>query len=383
MKIYPIIFLSFFCILLSCSKGNRSLSSLYEVAEEQPPVEQGEVWGRKQMEEARLVRNQFRDMLEESTGNASMMKRDAHPKHHGCVTAKLNIDNQTLPSRYQVGLFSQKGSYQSIIRFSNGDPNPLKADTEKDVRGMAVKVLGVPYENYLTKVGVEETPGVHDFVFMNSESFFIKNPDHYGKFMTAVGKGGLGLAGFGVFSFLNPRDRFLSILLKAFNMKVGNPLDIDYHSATPYKLGDNSMKMKFKTCKTQKDKLEKERGENYLSLKLMKHLDKKESCFDFYVQPNRQKRKNSIENAQLVWDSKISPFVKVGRLVIPRQSMASIKKRNDECENTSFNPWRAPLENRPLGGVNRIRLEVYVKQAKMRQDYNGLDYPGPQFEELK
>jgi hypothetical protein len=43
----------------------------------------------------------------------------------------------------------------------------------------------------------------------------------------------------------------------------------------------------------------------------------------------------------------------------------------------SFNPWRAPEENRPMGGVNRIRLEVYIKQAKMRQNYNRVEYPGP------
>lgn len=357
----------------------RSLSSVYQVAEEQPAVEQGEEWGPKQMEQARLIRNQFRDMLEESTGDALQMKRDAHPKHHGCVEAKLEIENQRLNEKHRVGIFEKNNEYRSIIRFSNGDPNHLKSDKAKDVRGMAIKVLGVPYDNYLSEVGVEQTQGVHDFVFMNSEAFFIKDPDHYGKFMNAVKKGGLSFAGFGVFSFLNPKDKFLSILLKAFNMKVGNPLDIDYHSATPYKIGPDSMKMKFKSCKTRKDKLERKRGENYLSQKLMTSLEKNESCFDFYIQPNRDPRKNNIENSQLKWSTKKSPFIKVGRLHIPKQTKESILARNDACENSSFNPWRAPLENRPLGGVNRIRLEVYVKQAKMRHGHNGVVYPGPQF----
>lgn len=377
---FPSILILLLCLLtLSCSNNKRGLSSVYEVAEEQPPVELGEIWGPKQMEEAKLIRNQFRDMLEESTGDSSLMKRDAHPKHHGCVEASLEIDNKNLASKHRVGLFAAKGSYKSIIRFSNGDPNHLKSDKAKDVRGMAVKVLGVPYDNYLSEVGVEQTQGVHDFVFMNSDSFFIKDPDHYGKFMSAVKKGGLSFAGFGVFSFLNPGDKFLSILLKAFNMKVGNPLDIDYHSATPYKLGPDSMKMKFKSCKQRKDKLERNRDENYLSKKLMSSLDKNSSCFDFYVQPNRDKIKNNIENAQLKWNSKKSPFIKVGTLQIPKQSKESILSRNEACENSSFNPWRAPVENRPLGGVNRIRLEVYVKQAKMRHGYNGVIYPGPQF----
>lgn len=376
MKTFPILLLSL--IFFACSSNNRGLSSA-EVSEEQPPVEQGEIWGPKQMEEATLVRNQFRDMLEESTGDAPLMKRDAHPKHHGCVEAKLSIDNENLKSKHRVGLFENPGDYRSIIRFSNGDPNPLKSDKKSDVRGMAIKVMGVPYSNYLSETGVEQTNGVHDFVFMNSEAFFIKDPAHYGKFMNAVKGGGLSLAGFGAFSFLNPNDKFLSILLKAFNMKVGNPLDINYHSATPYKLGPDSMKMMFKSCKTKKDKLDRKRDENYLSKKLLSYLDKNETCFDFYVQPNRDPKKNNIENSQLKWSTKKSPFIKVGRLHIPKQSRESILERNESCENSSFNPWRAPLANRPLGGVNRIRLEVYVKQAKMRHGHNGVVYPGDQF----
>ncbi|MCR9203916.1 MAG: catalase [Halobacteriovoraceae bacterium] len=378
MKTISIVLLGF--ILIGCSSNNRGLSSASnQVSEEQPPVEQGEIWGPKQMEEATLVRNQFRDMLEESTADSPQMKRDAHPKHHGCVEAKLEINNTRLPEKHRVGIFENTGNYRSVVRFSNGDPNPLKSDTKKDVRGMAIKVFDVPYENYLTSTGVEQTTGIHDFVFMNSDSFFIKNPAHYGKFMNAVRGGGLSLAGFGAFAFINPRDKFLSILLKAFNMKVGNPLDINYHSATPYKLGPDSMKMMFKTCKRKKTKLDKKRGDNYLSQKLQSYLDKNGTCFDFYVQPNRDPKKNDIENGQKKWSTKKSPFIKVGKLHIPQQSKQSILDKNEACENSSFNPWRAPLANRPLGGVNRIRLEVYVKQAKMRHGHNGVIYPGPSF----
>lgn len=375
MKQLPIFFL---CLLaLSCSNNYRTVSS-FEVSEEQPPVEQGEIWGPKQMQEARLIREQFRDMLNESTGDSPLMKRDAHPKHHGCVEAELAIDNTQLPAKYQVGIFATNKSFKSMIRFSNGDPNHLKSDKKNDVRGMAIKVFDVPYNNYLTQTGVEKTKGIHDFVFMNSDSFFIKDPAHYGQFMASLKKGGFSTLGFGLFSFLDRNDKFINILLKAFRMKVGNPLDIDYHSATPYKLGPGSTKMAFKSCKKRKDRLSRRRGDNYLSEKLLSFLDKKETCFDFYVQPNQDPKTNSIENSQIVWDTKESPFIKVGTLKIPQQSKESILAREQYCENTSFNPWRAPLANRPLGGVNRIRLEVYVKQAKMRHGHNGVTFPGPQ-----
>ena len=316
-------------------------------------------------------------MLLESTGDSNLMKRDAHPKHHGCVQAQLEIDNKNLKSKHQVGLFSKNKKYKSMVRFSNGDPNHLKADTERDVRGMAVKVFDVPYEHYLTTSGVEAHNAIHDFVFMNSKEFFIKDPSHYGKFMESLKKG--SVLGFAAVAILNPFDKFVSIIGKAFNMKVGNPLDIDYHSATPYKLGPNSMKMKFVSCKSKKDAIDKNSNENFLSKKLTSYLSKSKSCFNFYVQINNDPKKNKIENSQLVWSEKKSPYVKVGKLLIAKQSVKSVMNRMGACENVSFNPWRAPLENRPLGGINRIRLEVYIKQAKMRHAHNNIIYPGPDF----
>lgn len=365
--------------MVSCSNptGKRKFASTEGVSEEQPPVEQGEVWTAKEMEAARIIRNQFRDALAASTPDGAEMKRDAHPKHHGCVKAKLQIDNKNLRDEYKVGLYAKNASYNSLIRFSNGDPNHKKADTKSDVRGMAVKIFDVPYQSYLEQTGVEEDLNVHDLVFMNSSEFFIKDPKHYGKFMDAVESGGLGLALFGVGAFINPRDKFVKILRKAFGMKVGNPLDIDYHSATPYKLGPTSSKMKFKSCPKAKQEPPKHTAPDYLGIRLAKYLDEKGHCFDLYVQPNKDKRKNKIENSQIHWKTKKSPFIKVGRLTIPQQPKKEIQGRDQACQDMSFNPWRAPVENRPMGGVNRIRLEVYVKQAKMRQNYNGVTYPGP------
>lgn len=374
-----LIILSIF--LVSCSgyhDPERTISSVNYVSEEQPPVEQGEVWTNKEMEAAKLIRNQFRDILEESTGDSDLMKRDAHPKHHGCVKAKLEIDNSRLKSKYRTGIFEENREYNTIVRFSNGDPNHRKADKKSDVRGMAVKVLDVPYKTYLEEVGIEKDNSVHDFVFMNSSEFFIKNPKHYGTFMDAVSDGGFSMLKFGLGSIVNPTDKFVSILTKAFSMKVGNPLDIDYHSATPFKLGDTSMKMKFKSCKKIKSKVPRRDAANdFLAQRLRNYLDKNESCFEFYVQPNQDKRWNNIENAQKKWSTRKSPFFKVGKLTVVKQSKESVLERNESCENLSMNPWRAPSANRPMGGVNRIRLEVYVKQAKMRHEYNNVSYPGP------
>lgn len=331
----------------------------------QPDVEQGEKWGSREEAMVDEIANIFRETLIDSTGDAPLMRRDAHPKHHGCVASSLTIDHSQLPEKYRVGLFSENRLYQTIIRFSNGDPDHTKADLESDVRGMAVKILNTSSANYLQKVGLEESENVHDLVFMNADAFFIPNPKQYEKFMKAT-KGR-----FGVLGYLALHWGTLRSILRS-RVQVSNSLDIDYASATPYKLGETSMKMKFASCRkeNEKDVIPKKASPNFLSERLEESLSKKDECFDFFVQVNQDKKRNEIEDAMIVWDEERSPFLKVGQLNIKKQSGFRTKERMSACENMSFNPWRAPEENRPLGGVNRIRLEVYLNQSKLRREYN-------------
>lgn len=329
----------------------------------QPPVEQGEKWSQKDVEYVEEVARVFKEALAESTGDAKEMKRDAHPKAHGCVTGKLTINPEKLAEKNRVGLFAKKQTLKTITRFSNGDPNFRKSDHEADVRGMATKILETPYENMLQEASLEKDQ-VHDLVFMNSDEFFISNPKEYKKFMVST------QGRFGVLSYLAFHWRSLGVILKA-RQKVAHSLDIDYRSATPYKIGPNSMKMKFATCKKVKDKQPKDTSdENFLSTKLKQSLSQGEQCFDFMVQINRDPKRNDIEDAIDAWNEKRSPYVKVGRLVLDQQSDFLSAENKAACEKMTFNPWRAPKANRPLGGVNRVRLEVYLRQFNMRSEYN-------------
>lgn len=357
------------CMLLasSCtqekSKTNRKISS---VGAFQPSVEQGEIWGDEEVASMNRVAEIFHDTLIEATGDDKIMRRDAHPKHHGCVSSSLQIDNHRLPSDLRVGLFAENKKYNAVVRLSNGDPDFRKADGEKDVRGFAIKLYDVPYSNYLQEIGFDEEEHIHDIVMMNADNFFIPNPKAYEKFMKST------QGRWGVFSYLVFHWGTLKNVLKA-RVQVSNPLDIDYSTATPYKLGSMSMKMKFKSCRAKRDSIPKEASHNYLGERLEKTLKTEEGCFDMYVQPNRDRKKNDIENAMAAWDEKESPFIKVGKLSIAKQEGFRTAEAMKSCEDLTFNPWRAPSENRPMGGVNRIRLEVYLNQSKLRHEYNGVN----------
>lgn len=349
------------------------LSSIFAASTiPQPVVEQGERWTSRDVKNAEHVLKLMREKLIRDTGNNPLMRRDAHPKHHGCVKANLAVDNSQLSKEHRVGLFAKNSTYPALIRFSNGSPNHTQADIEPDVRGMAVKVMGVPYSNYLTETNFESTSGVHDILTMNSPIFFIKNTRMYVDFLKAFSKGGMRVAWF---SLMNPKVAY--ILYKIFSEKVYNPLDPDYHSATPYKLGNTSMKMKFTSCKTNKDLMPRNPENNFLSKNLQQYLASNASCFEFYIQPNQDPRNNNIENPMRLWNPQKSPFIKVGTLTIPSQKDILSDHRQEFCENVSFNPWRAPENNRPMGAANRTRLEVYSQQAKFRQNYNSVADPYP------
>ena len=80
---------------------------------------------------------------------------------------------------------------------------------------MAVKLLNVPYQSYLGKIGTKKEQNVHDFVYELPE-FFIKNPKDYGKFMRALKQGGLAVV-LRIGAFINPTNRLHSFEKSIWN----------------------------------------------------------------------------------------------------------------------------------------------------------------------
>ncbi len=350
-----------------CKKHVEESSSLSV----QPDLEQGEKWTSLDEKESKKVLSLFchvllKDTLESDT--PKLMRRDAHGKHHGCVRADIEIDNSKLAKQDRVGLFATNKEYKSWIRFSNGRSLD---DTDLDVRGMAVKIMNVDYNSYLNEVGIEEQNPVHDLVFMNSEEFFLERVQDYVYLMTQ--------------DFLTwiKNDKFrlfkkLGRLGSAMFEKPISPERTSYFSAVPYKLGKSNIKMKLeprskKIVQTRAWKKSHKRHSDYLSERLISRVPNSEVYYDLYVQKNSGKY--DIERPIDEWSTKDSPYVKVASIKIHKQK--DVAKNQEFCENLTFNPWRAHPENRPMGRINRTRLDVYKAQAKMRHLYNKAPYPRP------
>ena len=302
------------------------------------------------------------------------MRRGQHAKAHACAQATFTVDDN-VPVALRAGVFASSGRFRSTVRFSNGD-STVKADAEKDVRGFAIKLMGVPGPKLLAEEATAET---QDFLLINHPELMIRNVLTYADFVErASSSDQASILGF--FLSLNPFDwelRGLTTLLAMISHEVANPLDAQYFSTTPYRLGDAAVKYSARPCATPPaPEVPDAPPANYLRTALASSLRTGSACFDFMVQVQTDPRAMPIEDPTVPWDQEVSPFVKIARLEIPSQTVDTAEL-NQACENLAFTPWHSLEAHRPLGGINRARKAVYRAISVMRRTRNGASQTEP------
>lgn len=283
--------------------------------------------------------------------------RDAHRKAHGCVQSTFTVLGN-LPPALAQGLFATPRAYNAVVRFSNGS-GQSQDDHTGDARGMAVKVMGVGGQKLLSD---EQSAGTQDFLMMNSPVFFVRNAADYVGFVKAFSTSALTAAGWLTSHLFHET----AILLAIQNRKVVNPLASQYWSTTPSKLGSQQMKFSTKPCagstfytaSDTKDRL----GDN-----LSSQLATGGACFDFMVQTRAKPTTMPIEDPTIEWKESDAPFIPVARIQIGPQ----VPEQGEACEIRSFTPWHSIAEHRPLGGISRVRKDVYVAISTLRHQLNG------------
>ena len=165
------------------------------------------------------------------------MLRQVHTKMHGCVKASFKIE-PNLPGNLRVGVFKESKEFNAWVRFSNASTRP-KADGKKDIRGAAIKLMGVSGEKILEDEKHEMT---QDFLLMSSETFFSRNLIEFRQCLkSATAKSKLSLLVY----FINPRHwGVLKRLLKS-NISCNNPLELNYWSTQPYRFGGETVAVKY------------------------------------------------------------------------------------------------------------------------------------------
>lgn len=302
------------------------------------------------------------------------MPRGQHAKAHGCVQATFEVDS-SVPPALRAGVFAQPGSFRAIARFSNGD-SMMKADNEKDVRGLAIKLVGVPGTKILPE---EANATTQDFLLINHPTLMVRNVLTYADFINRANSTNQ----FSILTFflsLNIADwelRGLTTLLAMISHEVANPLDARYFSTTPYKLGAGAVKYSARPCGTPPEPtIPSNPSPTYLREALQSSLRSREACFEFLVQPQTDARAMPIEDPTVEWSEAKSPFVKVATLRIPAQTFDTTEQ-NAACENLTYTPWHSLEAHRPLGGINRARKAVYRAITVLRHGRNGAEVTEP------
>lgn len=282
------------------------------------------------------------------------MGRALHYKAHAGVRAELTT-RAGLPAPYAVGIFAGAARYPAYVRFSNG-ASRAQPDRTGDVRGLALKVVGVP--------GKKLIPGLEDRV--TQDFLMIKTPStpfrHAREFVRVLQAAASPLQLVPTLFRLGP-GRTLGLLrqlLASLKAPVPTVAPLRYWSALPTQWGAYAARTSLTPVDTA-DLAGHGAGEHALRGDLGERLRAGPLRYTLSAQLYVDPRRTPIEDASVDWAESDSPYLPIADLVIPQQDVASELGRRIDAyvEKLSFDPWHAPTEFRPLGNMMRARNHAY------------------------
>ena len=290
------------------------------------------------------------------------MRRDAHPKHHGVVSAELVVE-ASLPPELAVGVFRAPRRYPAWVRFSNGS-GTVQPDYVRDGRGIAIKLMGVEGAKLL-----DDEARTQDFLFINHDVFAVKDAADYVELFHHIERDGAPTK---FFLSANPFKWHLRELANAnkIRVQVSNMLTLQYWTMTPYLMGDTPAKFSVRPSALANTGAPPGSGPDYLRDVMVRDLGQGSVSFDFLVQLQTDALTMPVEDPRIRWDPVRSPFRKVASLHIPQQRFDS-PEQMQFAEDLSYSPWHCIAEHQPLGGVNRCRRVIYRAIAEFRHQANG------------
>jgi hypothetical protein len=303
-------------------------------------------------------------------------QRAGNTKTHGVVRGEVIIRDD-IPSHMRRGVFATPQTYRAWIRFSGPGPDSPKDIDDVGFVSCAIKMLGVPGPKLL-----EDENLTQDLLSVCTPTFVTPTIVANAVLQAEI------LRGTPVFYFFSPRDtHILDFFMQSWwNETQTNPLEARYWSTVPYLLGEGQAMMYSVRPKLQVHG--KIPGlpfghprNNYLRDAMVATLRQRDVEFDILVQVQTDAFRMPIENAAVRWPERLSPFVPVATLRIPRQKFDS-PKQFAFADNLSYNPWHCIPEHRPLGNQSRARRRMYRTLSQFRQEMNRIPHIEPTGDEV-
>lgn len=313
-------------------------------------------------EEARFAR--FADQLAEiqrMKAGDRPVGRALHVNMRGGFEARLEVFGD-LPAHARHGLFTQSKTYDALVRYSNGSSvRKPDDDTNGDVRGMAVKVLGVDGAKVIGDARTQ------DFLGILQSSTPFRTPDEFVGVVWALRSDNraLGLVRllFGLGPSILPTVKKLAAGIKP---PIASLATRSFFTALPIKCGPYAMRLAFVPLAA--DAEAPGTGPDYLRNELVTRL--RNGAIEYAVEAQFfvDEARTPIEDASVDWPVAVAPYVRVGKLVIPQQEATSERGKRiaEAIDSMSFDPWHALADHRPLGAMMRARKAAYFASANGR-----------------
>ncbi|HEY6080320.1 MAG TPA: catalase [Polyangiaceae bacterium] len=287
-----------------------------------------------------------------ATQTGSAPARALHAKQHLGAVGELVV---TAAGSSQVGVFAEAGkSWPVYVRFSNGSGRH-QGDKDPDVRGFALKLVGVPGPKLIPGLEGEQT---QDFLFIDTPVIPFRDPDEFMMFVRAAKDGPLKLLPrlIGSFGF----GRALGILKGSLTAeKVSSFATHAFHTGAPIAFGTTAARLSLVPLP---DAAPAPAGTgksgDYLRRELSGRLQQGPVSWLLRAQPFVDQTSTPIENTAVPWSG---PWVELATLTLPKQDPDSARGQEISAlvSQMSFDPWHATEEHRPLGAIMRARAATY------------------------
>lgn len=306
-------------------------------------------------------------------GDRKLSGRPLHRKALAALHARFEVTEA--PRDLRHGLFAEPGSYDAFVRFSSG-AGQARSDRVADVRGLAVKVLGVAGPKVIPGL---ETASTQDFLAILTPTFPFKDPAAFVDIAVAARRGRLAVLGAVLRHYgLTGLFRTLPRLQGALDSSMRSLAERTYWSAVPLRLGPHAVKLRFRPVDVPPP-VPPVGGPDALAVELQARVCA--SALSFRVEAQRfvDESRTPIEDPTVEWTDTVAPWVPLARLAIPAQATESRAGRALAAyvERLSFDPWHALVEHRPLGVVMRARAVAYRRAVGARGAVSELEVKPP------
>jgi Catalase len=274
--------------------------------------------------------------------------RALHAKGTLGVEAEFEVLGD-VPDDARHGMFDTPKKYPALVRYSNGSPRK-QADKKPDVRGIAIKVIGVAGDKVIPGL---ETAVTQDFLAIRTPVTPVRDAEEFIKLVRAAQTP--ALLPFKLIRSLGFK-RALQVIkgaLGGFRLPTATLASTTYYTALPSQLGPFAIQYVVRPQDRHALAKKGELGEE-LAARLREAPVVYDLCVKFFTDENA----TPIEDASVEWKGALVP---VARLTLLQQDVDSPRGKTiaEYVERAAFDPWHSRRDMKPLGNMMRARNHAY------------------------